>query len=278
MHRVRAGYCDVANPFRADQVSRVSLRAEDVDVIVFVTRNARPLLPHLAELDARGLRYYFQCTLTGYPRALEVNTPAVPEALDTLHRLVEHVGPERLIWRYDPILFTTLTPPAFHVKQFARLAEALDGLTRRVTVSIMDDYRWATARLKKLEGNGVTTQEISEEELGSVMRSLAATAREHGMEIFSCAEPIDLQSYGITPGKCIDDAYLHRTFGIDVTHRKDPSQRKPCGCIVSKDIGVYDTCIHGCVYCYATRSGDAARRRHAAHRVDTNSLLDEGGR
>ena len=114
MNRVREGYCDVVNPYRADQVSRVLLRAEDVDVIVFITRNARPLLPHLAELDRRGLRYYFQYTLTGYPRQLETNTPAVPDALDTLHRLVEHVGPERLIWRYDPILFTTLTPPAYH--------------------------------------------------------------------------------------------------------------------------------------------------------------------
>ncbi|MHB0939638.1 MAG: DUF1848 domain-containing protein [Armatimonadota bacterium] len=274
MHRVREGYCDVANPFRADQVSRVSLRAEDVDVIVFVTRNARPLLPHLAELDARGLRYSFQYTLTGYPRQLEANTPAVSDALDALHRLVEHIGPERLIWRYDPILFTTLTPPVFHVKQFTRLAEALRDLTRRVTVSIMDDYRWVSARLKRLEREGVARLEMTDEELGRVLRSLAAAAHAHGMEIFSCAEPIDLSPYGIAPGKCIDDAYIRRVFGIDVTHRKDPSQRKPCGCIVSKDIGAYDTCIHGCVYCYATRNGDAARRRHAAHRVDTPALWE----
>ena len=253
MDRVRAGYCDVANPYRADQVSRVSLRAEDVDVIVFITRDARPLLPYLAELDGRGLRYYFQYTLTGYPRALEARTPAVPEALDTLRRLVEHVGPERLIWRYDPILFTTLTPPAFHVKQFARLAEALDGLTRRVTVSIMDDYRWVAARLKKLEKVGIARLEVADEEFGGVMRTLSATADAHGMEIFSCAEPIDLSTHGIAPGKCIDDAYLRRTFGIDVTRRKDPSQRKSCGCVVSKDIGTYNTCRHGCVYCYATR-------------------------
>lgn len=278
MHRVREGDCDVVNPYRADQVSRVSLRAEDVDAIVFVTRNARPLLPHLAELDERGLRYYFQYTLTGYPRQLEANTPAVPDALDTLHRLVEHIGLERLIWRYDPVLLTTLTPPAFHVKQFARLAAALDGLTRRVTVSIMDDYRWVTARLKRLEEEGIARLGIAEEELGHVMRSLSAAARGHGMEIFSCAEPIDLQPYGIAPGKCIDDAYLRCTFGIDVTRRKDPSQRKPCGCIVSKDIGMYDTCIHGCVYCYATRSHDTARRRHAAHRADAVSLWEGGGR
>jgi len=256
MDRVREGYCDVVNPFRADQVSRVSLRTEDVDVIAFMTRNARPLLPHLAELDARGLRYYFQYTLTGYPRQLETNTPTVADTLDTLHRLVEHVGPDRLIWRYDPILFTTLTPPVHHTEEFACLAEALDGLTRRVTVSIMDDYRWARARLKRLEEAGVLRLDISPEdaEFGHTIYSLANTAREHGMEIFSCAEPIDLSPYGIAPGKCIDDAYLRRTFGIEVSGRKDPSQRKPCGCVVSKDIGTYNTCRHGCVYCYATRS------------------------
>jgi len=253
MDRVREGYCDVANPYRADQVSRVSLRAEDVDVIVFVTRNAGPLLPYLAELDERGLRYYFQYTLTGYSRQLEANTPSVSDALETLHHLVKHIGPERLIWRYDPILFTTLTPPVYHVEQFARLAESLRGLTRRVTVSIMDDYRWVTARLKKLAKEGITRLEI-DEELGMVMRSLAAITQSHEMEIFSCAEPIDLSPYGIAPGKCIDDVYLRRTFGIDVTRRKDPSQRKACGCVVSKDIGAYNTCRHGCVYCYATRS------------------------
>lgn len=253
MDRVREGYCEVANPFRADQVSRVSLQAEDVDAIIFITRDARPLLPHLAELDGRGLRYSFQYTLTGYPRALEARTPAVPKALETLRRLVAHIGPQRLVWRYDPILFTSLTPPAFHAEQFAYLAEALDGLTYRVTISIMDDYRWVTARLKRLEREGVARLEVAEEVFGGVMRSLAATARKHGMEIFSCAEPIDLSPYGIAPGKCIDDAYLRRTFGIEVTRRKDPSQRKACGCVVSKDIGTYNTCRHGCVYCYATR-------------------------
>lgn len=253
MDRVREGYCEVANPFRADQVSRVSLQAEDVDAIIFITRDARPLLPHLAELDGRGLRYSFQYTLTGYPRALEARTPAVPKALETLRRLVAYIGPQRLVWRYDPILFTSLTPPAFHAEQFAYLAEALDGLTYRVTISIMDDYRWVTARLKRLEREGVARLEVAEEVFGGVMRSLAATARKHGMEIFSCAEPIDLSPYGIAPGKCIDDAYLRRTFGIEVTRRKDPSQRKACGCVVSKDIGTYNTCRHGCVYCYATR-------------------------
>ena len=256
MDRVRAGYCEVVNPYRADQVSRVSLLPEDVDVIVFVTRDARPLLPHLPELDARGLRYCFQYTLTGYPRALEARTPAVEEALDTLRRLVEHVGPDRLLWRYDPILFTDLTPPHYHAEQFARLATALHGLTRRVTVSIMDEYRWVTARLNRLEQSGVSRLPIEPEsdEFGGLLRSLAATAHAHGMEIASCAEPLDLQRYGIATGKCIDDAYLRRVFHIDVTRRKDPSQRKPCGCVISKDIGAYNTCRHGCLYCYATRA------------------------
>jgi hypothetical protein len=269
MGRVREGYCEVANPFRADQVSRVSLRPEDVDVIIFMTRDARPLLPHLAELDGRGLRYYFQYTLTGYPREFEANTPAVPDALDTLRRLVEHVGPERLIWRYDPILFTTLTPPAYHTEQFATLAESLEGFTGCITISIIDDYRWVTSRLKKLENVGISRLDISPygEEFGGVMRSLSATAHEHGMEIFSCAEHIDMQPYGIGPGKCIDDAYIRRTFGIEVSGRKDPSQRKPCGCVVSKDIGTYNTCRHGCVYCYATRS-----MIHTRQHEDTKAL------
>lgn len=257
--RVRAGFCEVANPYRADQISRVSLLPEDVDVIVFITRNAAPILPYLSELDALGLRYYFHYTLTGYPRELEARTPSVDDALGTLRRLAEHVGSERIIWRYDPIVFTEITPPAYHAEQFARLADVMHGLTRQVKISIMDDYRWVTARMNRLAKAGINRLDISPDspEFATLMQALVRTAGEYALEIVSCAEPFNLQQFGIAAGKCVDDGYIRRVFGIDVTHRKDPSQRKPCGCVVSKDIGVYNTCRHGCIYCYATRSSSS---------------------
>ncbi|MHB9134236.1 MAG: DUF1848 domain-containing protein [Armatimonadota bacterium] len=275
MGRIREGYCRVPNPYNPAQVSHISLDPADVEVIVFVTRNAAPLLTYLDELDARGYRYYFHYTLTGYPRELERHTPDQAAAIDTIRRLTDHVGPDRVIWRYDPILFTSLTPLEYHLRQFTELAEQLDGLTRRVIVSIVDDYRHVCASLQRLAKSGVSTLSCPPDspEFQQLMRALADCAHAHHLEITSCAEEIDLRPYGIMPGKCIDDAYIKSVFGIDVIHAKDPSQRKACGCVKSRDIGAYDTCSHACAYCYATRSEERVRQNLACHDMNAPTLL-----
>ena len=108
---------------------------------------------------------------------------------------------------------------------------------------------------------------------GELMRSMVDIAAANGMEIVSCAEELDLQPYGISPGKCVDDELIQRVFGLEVTHAKDPSQRAACGCVVSKDIGMYDSCLFGCRYCYANRSFELAKQHYAAHNPDSPSLL-----
>lgn len=270
MNRLRAGICQVANPFNPAQATEVSLRAEDVEAIVFWTRDPRPLLPHLNELDARGYRYYFQFTLTGYPACLEPGLPGQAEVIHAFQSLAAHIGAERVIWRYDPILLSNITDPAFHLSHFAELCEALSPHTRRVVVSLLDPYAKNRRRLQKLAADGVQIQETGEIDapLAELLRGLAAMAQRHGLEIVSCAEPLDLMPFGIAPGKCIDAAYIRRVLGVAVSQAKDPSQRAACGCAPSKDIGAYDTCRHGCVYCYATQSA----RRAARHDPERSSL------
>ena len=277
MRRVRDGYCCVANPCNSRQVTRVSLYPAEVDVVVFWTRNPAPLLPRLDELDARGYRYYFQYTLTGYPRLFERHTPPLENAIATFHQCAERVGAERMIWRYDPIVLTNHTDYAYHVERFAAIARALQGNSRRVVVSLMDEYRGARERLARLAEHGVTPlpYSVDDAEFGAFMRALAACAQAHGFEIVSCAEPLDLRPYGISPGKCIDDGYIRRVFGLDVTQVKDKMQRAACGCVASKDIGAYDSCLHACVYCYATRGETLAAKNHARHDVASSSLLRE---
>lgn len=275
MGRMRAGYCLTVNPFNPAQVTRVSLRPEEVEVICFWTRDARPMLPHLAELDARGYRYLFYNTLTAYDRALEPHSPTPAEARDTLRRLAEHLGPQRVCWRYDPIVFTNTMPPACHAEQFARLATMLEGLTQRVTISIMTPYRCAVTRLRRLAARDIVLQDVPPETpaFADLMRALSGSAAAHGMEICSCATELDLRPYGIQPGRCIDGDYLRRVFGIEVSRKRDTNQRPACGCAISKDIGAYDTCVHECVYCYATHNPATARARHAAHHPDAPALL-----
>lgn len=271
MERIRAGFCVVSNPFNPKQVSRVSLVPDDVDAIVFWTRNLRPLIPHLRELDGMGYKYYFLYTITGYPRVLEPNTPDTSKAVATFQELAGIVGRERVIWRYDPILISNLTPVSYHMENFGGLVSELRTSTERVIVSLVDDYRHSRKRLASI---GASPMEIGPEnlEFGKLFESMASQAHAAGLEITSCAEDIDLTPYGIHPGKCIDSAHIRRVLGIDVSHEKDKNQRKTCGCVKSKDIGQYDTCTHGCVYCYANTNHQKAAVNQASHNNEGESL------
>jgi len=273
MNRVRAGFCEVANPRRAGQVSRVSLRPEDVDAVVFWTRDAGPLMGHLDELDGRGFRYYLQYTILGYPRLLEPAVPPLDEALGTFRKLAERLGPARVIWRYDPILLTTLTPEDYHLEMMGRIASRLQGYARRLIISFYDRYPLAEARIRCLADRGLRWATGGGAPAPTFLRAMAVIAAGAGMEIRSCAEHVGWEEHGIPPGKCVDDLLIESLFGLEVTHRKDPHQRPLCGCVVSRDIGAYDTCPLGCVYCYATRDREAARAFRLRHDARCPSLV-----
>jgi Domain of unknown function (DUF1848) len=277
----RQGYCAVPNPFNPNQVSYISLKPEDVDVIVFWTRHPHPLMPYLTELDGRGYRYYFQYTLMNNPRSIDSKVPALDVALKTFCELADRIGPERVIWRYDPIVFSPVTDAQFHRQTYEHIARQLRGHTHRSVVSIVDIYPKIKRRLRKLAEQGVelaTYDGRPNEAFDELMYSLVRAANENEMEIVSCAEDLDLQLYGIRPGKCVDDEYVERVFGLNVTSKKDPAQRDKCGCVVSKDIGMYESCLFGCQYCYATSRFERAQHNHdVEHHLDSPSLLGWAG-
>lgn len=276
MNRVRAGYCTVPNPFNRNQISYVSLAPKDLDAIVFWTRNAAPLLPHLSELDERSYRYYFQYTILDYPREIDRKNPTLKAALKTFKQLSNYVGSDRVIWRYDPILFSEKTGASYHLDKFREIAEALNGYTTRSVISIMDFYQKSRKRLRLLKEQGVDIIDVknpNSARFQELMGNLKIAAEKNGMEIVSCAEEIDLIACGIKPGKCIDDALILKLFNLDVTRQKDPNQREACGCVVSKDIGMYDTCLFGCQYCYATQSFERAKINFEEHDPKSPSLI-----
>ncbi|MBN1674265.1 MAG: DUF1848 domain-containing protein [Kiritimatiellae bacterium] len=253
MSRVRAGYCVVVNPFNRRQVKEVSLAPADVDFFVFWTRDARPLAEHASTLHALGYRFLVHWTLTGYPRQIEPGVPPAEEILAAFKALSKRVGPGRLIWRYDPIFVSELTPFSYHVANFAALAGTLSGCTRRCVLSIADFYPKVVRRLRTVPNLRPIPNPEERPEFGPMMTNIAAAARAVGIEPVSCAERIELASYGIGPGACIDSAMARAEFGLEVTRRKDPSQRPACRCVVSRDIGVFDSCPRGCLYCYANK-------------------------
>jgi hypothetical protein len=272
INRIRAGYCTVVNPYNRQQLTLVSLNPEDVDVIVFWTKNPQPLLPYLNELDSLGYRYYFQYTLTGYLSAIEPGVPNVEKNLDTFKKLAGMVGPERVIWRYDPIIISNLTDFKYHIKQFANLCVRLEQSTRRLVISFVDEYRKAKHKFNRLERQNIKVKQgLTEGDVQKLVGFIVDQAAARGMEVFSCAEALDLSPCGVKPGKCIDDNYINSVFGIKVSALKDKSQRPACGCVRSKDIGAYDTCLHGCLYCYAGTLA-AAQKNYARHYPDSPSL------
>jgi hypothetical protein len=199
--------------------------------------------------------------------------PTLEASLATFRELADRIGPERVIWRYDPIVWSNVTGLELHRQTYERIAQALRGCTRRSVISLLDVYRKAEKRLKALAQHGIELAAVDEKDLGKLMRALVETATANGMEITSCAERLDLRPFGVRPGKCVDDEYIKRVFGLDVTHDKDPSQRLACGCVVSRDIGMYDSCLFGCAYCYATSSFERAKVNHAQHQPGSPSLL-----
>ena len=261
LQRLEAGYVDVANPFNAAQIKRVSLKPEDVDFLVFWTRDPRPLL---AEPEKPG-DCYTMITLTGYPEILEPNAPPREETMRALRALAALWGRKRVIWRYDPIFLSSLTDAEFHRRNFADLAGQLAGAIDRVIISVYDEYAGARWRLSALEKNGqcqtfphYTDDGLLAPEAKELVAELARIATRAGMDIRSCAEGEECASLGIQPGACIDGALIAELLGSgkslpDIAGR-DKNQRHRCRCAPSVDIGSYGDCPAACVYCYARRS------------------------
>lgn len=273
INRINAGYCTVVNPFNRNQVSYVSLQPDDVDVIVFWTKNAIPLLPYLSMLERKGFKYYFQYTINGYPREFEKNVPGLEQSIKTFAQISEKLGPEKIIWRYDPICISNITDYGYHRDQFCHIAKELKNMTNRVVISVVDEYKKAIANFRRLKSQGIIVKtDAMGNNFGQLMRQFVDTVKENKMEIFSCAEVLDLTDYGVAAAKCIDSEYIKSAFNIEVSPQKDKSQRLECGCIQSKDIGAYDTCLHGCSYCYAGTINTALNNK-SLHDVHSPSII-----
>ncbi|MBU1054341.1 MAG: DUF1848 domain-containing protein [Proteobacteria bacterium] len=272
MNRIRAEFCTVANPFNPAQISNISLSPENVDLIVFWTRNPGPIIPYLKELNQRGYRFYFLYTLMNNPKLLDPKSPSVKHSLNIFKKLSDLIGPQKIIWRYDPIVLSNITDINFHKNNYENIAKSLRGYTQRCIISYLDIYRKIKGRLNKLSDNGFIFNEC-DDNIFDLSGFLAQIAAENNMQIQSCALKKDLKKFGIFPGKCIDDDYIKKVFGIDLDLKKDPSQRKECGCVSSKDIGMYNSCLYECQYCYATTSFEKAGINYRSHNPCASSLL-----
>ncbi len=265
---IREGFADVRNPMNPHRVSRINIRPEVVDCIVFWTKNPRPML-HGLDLLA-PYRYYFQFTLNSYDRLIEPGMPRKKEVIDTFRELARRIGRDRVVWRYDPILMSDRIDLESHIRYFEELAGRLEGYTDRCVISFMDLYRKIMPNTRTLNLRAPTTEEmiLLGEKLGTI-------ARRHGIRVFSCAEEVDLSGAGIEHGACIDPFLVEQVCGYEIECKKDANQRKECRCVESIDLGAYNTCCHECVYCYANFNREMVQAQHARHNSASSLLVGE---
>jgi hypothetical protein len=265
LRRLAAGFVLVPNPFFPQQLRRVDLAPEAVDCIVFWTKNPGPLLPRLDSLA--GYCYYFHFTLNPYGPRIETALPEQPELIATFQALSERIGRERVVWRYDPILFSAAHGLNYHLEQFARLAERLGPYTERCVISFLDFYEKTVRNMA-----AVAPYDPGDAQLAELAAGLARIARDHGLVLETCCERLDLDAIGIRHGRCIDDRLIARLSPKPVRFRKASGQREGCGCVASVDIGVYNTCRHDCLYCYANQNRTRVAQRTAAYDPDAPLL------
>lgn len=258
-NRLEAGSVCTRNPMNPRQVSRISLSPATVDGIVFWTKNPLPMLERLHLLQTYP--FYFQFTLNAYGRDLEPGIPSKNTVIiPTFQALSNMIGPERIIWRYDPIILTSQYTVEYHIHYFEQLARRLSGYTHKCVISFVDFYRHLHSVSQERSFRSMGTPEMLH-----LAGHLSDIAQKYHLVLETCAEAVDLSSFGICHGCCIDGALFESITGEPLKFRKDSSQRKECGCMESIDIGMYNSCTNGCRYCYANHSAKTLQQNLQAH-------------
>lgn len=265
-NRIKEGYVDVINPFNSKQANRISLKKEDVDCFVFWTKNPKPLMKNINMLD--GYNYYFQFTVNSYDKDIEMNVPSKSkEIINTFIELSKMVGPDKVIWRYDPIILTEKYDVNWHITYFEKLASKLSGYTKKCVFSFVDLYSKTKRNTRELK-----LIDLTESDMENIAKEFSIIAKKYNIELATCCEKIDLIKYGIKHNSCIDGDLIEELFSIKLNEKKD-NQREYCGCLKCHDIGTYNTCMHKCKYCYATFNNDIADKNMLLHNPNSSILI-----
>jgi hypothetical protein len=266
INRLKAGFVYVRNPLNPNRISSVPLSSDVVDCIVFWTKNPRPMLSKLDIIDRMGYPYYFQVTITPYGYPMEKRLPAKAAIMETFKELSKNIGKHRVIWRYDPVIVSKEFSMQYHLAAFGAMCDVLGDYTNQCIFSFLDLYTKVQKRM-----TGVVNEELPGSEMNQLAQGFSDIAKVHNLKLETCAEAIDLSPCGVLPASCIDSNLIEKIIGYPIQGKKDPNQRPACGCIESVDVGAYDSCSHGCVYCYATTSENVVRNN--MQRYDPHSPL-----
>lgn len=260
MNRLKAGFAYVKNPRNPNRITSVLLNNDAIDCIVFWTKNPKPMLSKLETIDKMGYPYYFQFTITPYGHKVEKGLPRKTEIMETFQQLSNKIGKHRVIWRYDPVIVNETFSVQYHLDAFEKMCDILGGYTNKCIISFVDLYTQVPKNVKN-----VVSSEVNTIDMNQISQGFSDIAKNYNVLLETCAEAIDLSPYGVHHASCIDRNLIEDIIGYSIHGKKDPNQRSVCGCIGSIDIGTYDCCSHGCVYCYATTNEHMIRKNMYLH-------------
>lgn len=275
LNRLRDGYVLVRSPYRNDLVTKYRLSPDVVDLIGFCTKNPTPMLPHMDALAPYG-QYWF-VAITPYGRDIEPNVPDKEQVMADFRKLSALVGPQRVAWRYDPILLTDVYTVERHMSDFTDMCRKLEGATHTCVISFIDLYR-------KVQRNFPEIREVPDETQLLLGREMAATAARHGIRLKTCHEGDALAPYGVDCSGCMTLATYEEALGMRLKAPRQNVSNRGCACHLTCDIGAYNTCGHLCRYCYANSNADLVRRQMAQHapaspilvgRIGPNDIIHE---
>ena len=264
-NRIKERYVLVPNPYNSKMISRISLDPAVVDCIVFWSKNPAPMLEKLDKL--KEYNYYFQFTLHPYGPDIENHLPAISKRIDTFKRLSDRIGKEKVIWRYDPVLTNETYTPGFHKEKFAEIAYELKEHTEKCMLGFIDHYQHIRTAVGRFNIQPLLKADIEE-----MAVSFKKTVDTCSIQLDTCTVKVDLTHLGIPGGLCIDNQLVERIADYPISVRKDKNQRDICRCAESIDIGTYESCLNGCIYCYAIK-GNYNTVKYNLNKHDKNSPM-----
>jgi len=263
LKRFKEGYVCTRNPFYKKLVSKIDFK--NVDGIVFCTKNPIPILKHL---DKIPVPFLFHVTLTPYKNDVEPNVPAKGKIIKCIKELSKKIGKDKIWVRYDPVFINDVYTIDYHIKNFDRMCELLDGYIDKIIISFIDMYQNVRYNMPYLR-----CKELTDEDYKKIGISFSCSAKKHGMTVQTCAEKHNLVEYGFKESDCVTKEVAYILTG-KTNFKKWNARAKKCSCVEMVDIGEYNTCNHMCKYCYANY--DEVKVKDNIKKHDVNSSLLTG--
>lgn len=265
-NRIREGYVLVRNPYYPLQITKYLLNPKVIDVMVFCTKNPEPMLDRLSLLSVFDTFWFV--TITPYGKEIEPYVPSKEQVIQSFCRLSRLVGRYRVSWRYDPVFIYGQYSVDYHIEEFRRMAKTLSGYTDQCVVSFIDLY-------EKTKRNFPGIRSVTGREQEELVAAFSEAAKENGLQIHLCCEKDGLVRDNVDADGCMSKAVLENALGCKLNVPKKKAARKECSCLLGADIGAYNTCGHGCLYCYANYDKEIVRKNMGLHNARSPLLIGE---